>query len=111
MTIGAAWNVDNPEKPFADWDPDADIKIPIGLEDWLTVDLGTAYQSHQIITASPLVCEDAGTYTDGTVLVRMALIDGADYTEGTKYAFTVRVFGSDGTTQDDRTLFLKVKQR
>jgi hypothetical protein len=109
--IGSAWNINNPAKPFAIWDPDADIGIPIGLADWLATDLGVGYSSHQVLTAPPLVCEDPGAYVDGVVRVRMALIPGAEFTAGVKYPFTIRVFGDDGTTKDDRTLWLQVRER
>lgn len=111
MTIGAAWNLDDPAKPWALWDPHADVKIPLGLDDWLTVELGTTYGSHQIIAPAPLECADPGTYASGTVLVRMRLATGATFVPGQKYPFTVRVTGADTTTKDDRTLWLKVKDR
>jgi hypothetical protein len=110
MTIGAAWNVDDPHKPWALWDPDANIVIPIGLTDWLA-ELGTTYGSHSIITAAPLECANEGTYSAGAIGVRMKLVATPTYTAGVKYPFTVRVVGSDGVTQDDRTLWLKVKDR
>lgn len=110
MTIGAAWNIDDPAKPWALWDPNANIKIPIGLAAWL-VDLSTSYASHQIITAAPLECADPGAHVDGTIAVRMKLVATPTFTEGVKYPFTVRVVGADGLTQDDRTFWLKVKSR
>lgn len=110
MTTGAYWNVDDPSKPWADFDSDADIKIPLGFNDWLA-ELGTTYDSHEIIAASPLECVDDGTYDGETALVRMRLLSGADFADGTKYPFTTRIHGADGTTQDDRTLYLKVKSR
>lgn len=108
--IGAAWNIEDPAKPWADWDPDADIKIPIGLDEWLA-ELGVGYATHDVIADAPLECASEGTYSAGTVLVRMKLATAATYTAGVKYPFTVRVFGDDGTTKDDRTLWLKVKER
>lgn len=110
MTIGAAWNIDDPTKPWALFDPDANIPIPIGLDDWLA-DLGTTYGSHSIIAAAPLECAAAGTYSSGTILVRMKLVSAPTFAQGTKYPFTVRVVGADSITQDDRTLWLKVKTR
>lgn len=110
MTIGAAWNIDDPAKPWTDWDPNADIKIPFGFDEWLA-ELGVGYLSHEVLTANPLECADEGTYTAGTALIRMKLAASAVYTEGTKYPFTIRVHGDDTTTQDDRTLWLKVKTR
>lgn len=108
--IGDAWNIDVPTKPWALWDPDADIKIPIGLDDWLQK-LGTLYGDHDIIAAAPLECADQGTYSAGIVRVRIRLAAGATFTPGVRYPFIVRVFGADGTTKDDRTLWLRLMQR
>src|SRR6185503_10577845 len=100
--IGANWHydADTPDdpKPFALWDPDANIVIPIGLVDWLA-ELGVAYLSHEVITAAPLECASIGTYVAGTIGVRMKLVASPVYTAGVKYPFTVRVHGSDGLTQ------------
>lgn len=110
MTIGAAWNIDDPKKPWADWDPDANIVIPIGVADWLAA-MSTTYGSHQIIAAAPLECADQGTHVLGTIGVRMKLVTSPTYKSGMKYPFTVRLTGADGVTKDDRTLWLKVKDR
>lgn len=110
MTIGAAWNIDDPAKPWADWDPNANIKIPIGLDDWIS-ELSTGYGSHQIITAAPLECAEQGTYTLGIILVRMKLVASPVYKSGVKYPFTIRITGADGITIDDRSLWLRVKER
>lgn len=112
--IGAAWNVDNPAKPFADFDAEADIKIPIGLAAWLA-ELGVGYGSHEVLVPLPLECASPGTYGSddaGTVLVRMRVKPGETVAAAaTKYPFTIRVNGDDGTTQDDRTFYLKVYER
>lgn len=110
MTIGAAWNVDDPAKPWALWDPNANIRIPIGVDDWIA-ELSTTYGSHQVIAAAPLECAEAGTYSAGTIVVRMKLVASPVYTAGVKYPFTIRITGVDGVTVDDRTLWLKVKER
>ena len=110
MAIGDAWNIDDPAKPWALFDPDANIPIPIGLDDWL-VEIGATYGSHSIIAVDPLECASPGTYVDGTILVRMKLQASPTYKAGSKYPFTVRVLGADSITTDDRTLYLKIKQR
>lgn len=110
MATGDAWNVDDPTKPWALWDPDANIKIPVYLDDWIA-ELSTTYGSHDIITAAPLECADEGTYVDGVIAVRMKLVATPSYTAGQKYPFTIRITGADGITKDDRTLYLKVKPR
>ena len=88
------------------------------IEDWprgggksSSVELGTTYASHDVLTDAPLECADEGTHSAGTILVRMKLAAAPIFTEGVKYPFTIRVFGSDGLTQDDRTLWLRVKSR
>lgn len=110
MTIGAAWNIDDPDKPWIKWDPDANIAIPIGVDDWLT-ELGAVYGTHDIIADAPLTCVNEGTYASGTITVRMALVASPVYSAGKKYPFTIRLTGLDGVTKDDRTLWLRVKDR
>lgn len=110
MTIGQNWNTEDPLKPWALWDPNANIVIPIGLTDWLA-ELGVSYGSHSIITSAPLECADQGTNVAGTIGVRMKLVATPTYVAGVKYPFTVRVVGADVQTQDDRTFWLKVKDR
>ena len=110
MATGDAWNVDDPTKPWALWDPDANIKIPIFLDDWIA-ELSTSYGSHTIITSAPLEVVDQGSYVDGLIAVRMKLVSTPTYKAGSKYPFTIRLTGADSVTKDDRTLYLKVKER
>lgn len=110
MTIGAAWNIDDPEKPWTLWDSNANVKIPIGVGDWLT-DLSATYGSHEVIADAPLLCVSEGTHAAGTIEVRMALVASPTFVSGTKYPFTLRITGADGITVDDRTLWLKVTSR
>lgn len=109
MATGSFWNLDDPDKPWGPFDPDAAIVFPIEVDAWL-VSLGVGYSSHSIIVAAPLECESSA-HSDGVIAVSMRLAEGAAYTPGTKYPFTLRIVGDDGFTQDDRTLYLKVKSR
>lgn len=108
MTTGAAWDVSDPLKPTTLFDPNAEIIFPIGVDDWLA-ELGTTYGSHSVILASPLELVSAGTYSGGTIPVRIRLASGAAY-KIQRYGFTLRIVGADGQ-KDDRTLYLKVKDR
>ena len=108
--IGEEWDVTKPDKPVLLWDPNANIVIPIGLTAWLA-QLGVSYGSHQIITAAPLECASQGLYSAGLIGVRMKLVAVPVYRSNAKYPFTVRVTGSDGITMDDRTLWLRIKER
>jgi hypothetical protein len=108
--IGEAWNIDDPTKPWALFDVEANIPIPIGLDDWLG-EIGATYGSHTVLAAAPLECANPGTYSAGTILVRMKLAPSPVFSSGSKYPFTIRVVGADGITQDDRTLWLRVVSR
>lgn len=108
MTTGSAWNIDTPEKPVALFDPDAIRDIPVEIGDWLD-SMGTTYASHEVLTAAPLQCLSSA-HDAGVVLVRMSLVASPAYSPGTKYPFTLRIVGADGQ-QDDRTLWLKIKDR
>lgn len=110
MTTGAAWDVSRPEKPTALWDPQANIIIPIFVDDWLLM-LGDTYGSHSIVTDDPLECVSQGLYINGIIGVRMRVKDSVPFTAGAKYPFTIRIVGTDTQTRDDRTLWLKVKER
>lgn len=108
MATGSFWNVDDPLKPWALFDPNAIIDIPIEIGDWLT-SLGSTYASHTIIASDPLEAVSS-SHSAGTIVVRMQVASGAEYTSGMKYPFTVRLVCADGQ-QDDRTLRLKVTSR
>lgn len=109
MATGAAWNVDNPLKPWALFDTNAKRVIPFELADWLA-EMGTTYASHEIIADSPLECLGSPYSADVlalTMQLRAGLTAGTDYAVGRKYPFTVRLTGADGQV-DDRTLWLKL---
>lgn len=114
MPTGAAWNTtDDPEKPTTPWDSDADIRIPVAFSAWLA-ELGVGYASHQVFPESPLTCPSAGVYDAGsdTALVRLTIPEvNRPAAMGRTLKATIRVFGNDGTTQDDRSLYFKVKAR
>jgi hypothetical protein len=82
----------------------------VGVSDWLS-ELGTSYGSHTVTAAAPLQCVSQGTHSAGTIPIRMALVASPVFKAGTKYPFTLRIVGADGITKDDRTLWLKVKDR
>ena len=109
MTTGAFWNLGNPAKPFGLFDPNAELVLPIYVDDWF-VGMGSSYLSHEILAPSPLECVDPGAYIAVVIPMRMQLLAGADYVAGLKYPFTIRVESADGQ-RDDRTLYLKIVER
>lgn len=107
---GEAWNVDNPEKPWALFDNSAttEIVLPFDITDWLA-ELSSSYASHQIIADPPLNAVASG-HSVGVISVRMKLASAAVFKDGLKYPFTIRLVCADAQT-DDRTLWLKLKSR
>lgn len=110
MPTGANWNIDNPAKPWADFDTDAQRVIPFEVEDWLA-EMGTTYAGHEVIVPAPLeLVDDPYDAGSQTIAITIKVADGATFTKGRKYPFTVRLNGADGQV-DDRTLWLKLLDR
>lgn len=111
MTTGAAWHIEEDAdweviKPWAWWDINDIIDIPISWVDWLA-DKGTTYGSHTVICATGFVCTQS-SQAGGVITMRIKKDpSGPDLVNGTKYAITQRIVGADGQTQD-RTWFLKI---
>ena len=87
MTTGAAWNVDDPFKPWARFDKDAIREIPFDWTEWLT-DIGSTYASHTIIVATGLECTTS-VQASGVITATIQKASAAALTLGTKYAVTV----------------------
>lgn len=97
------WNVTNPDKPKGVKDPDAVLDFPISYADWLT-DIGDTYNSHTVETTGGLVV-DSSTQDAGVITVWLS-----GGTVGETATFTVRIVTTGGRT-DDRTFYLKIKER
>ena len=109
MAIGNMWNTSNPKRIWAWFDPDDDVKIPIGIEERLT-DMGVGYASHDVVVASPLECPDEGSFVPGSrVRVRIKRAAAAAYDTAVYYPVLMRVSGDDGTSRSDITLYLRFR--
>lgn len=108
MATGSYWNDPTGPKPWALFDTDAIIEIPIEIADWLD-SLASTYQSHQILVDEPLECTGS-VIASNIITATMKVKAGATFTKGVKYPFTVRLVCADGQ-QDDRTLWLKLVDR
>lgn len=103
------WNDSDPKRVWAYFDPDDDIRIPIGIDQRLT-DLGVGYSAHQVIVSSPLECPDPGSYVaNQRIRVRIKRAAAAAYTTSAYYPILVRISGDDGTTRSDLTLYLRFR--
>lgn len=105
MTTGAAWNVSNPLKPWALFDPDATRDIPFEWDLWLA-DIGSTYGSHTIIVDPNLQCVTS-TQAAGIIKVRIKKAVAGTLAAGTKYSVTCRITAANGEV-DDQTLWLKI---
>jgi hypothetical protein len=108
MTTGAAWNVDDPLKPWALFDPNAIREIPFDWTAWLT-DIGSTYASHTIIVDTGLECTTS-VQAGGIITATIKKASAGTLTVGTKYGVTCRIVAANGE-QDDQTLRLKIYER
>lgn len=109
VTAGDFWDITDPSKPVGEFDPDAKLRFPLTITDILDK-MGTTYASHDVLVSSPIEVIDAGVHVAGVVTLFIGLLTGATFSLGTKYPVTLRIVGADGQ-QDDRTVYLKVKQK
>lgn len=108
MTTGAAWNVDDPFKPWARFDKDAIREIPFDWTEWLT-DIGSTYASHTIICQTGLECTTS-VQASGVITATIQKASAATLVLGTKYSVTCRIVAANGE-QDDQTLYLKIVEK
>ncbi len=110
-TTGPFWNLANPEKPWGLFDPNSQLDIPFDWTDWLA-DKEAVYASHNII-ADPVLTIVDSFETDGVITALVKVANGADYEIGVKYPVTCRVTATFDGRQliDDRTVYLKIKER
>lgn len=108
MKTGIAWNVSNPLKPTALFDPDAIRDIPCDWSAWFT-DIGDTYASHTVIADAPLEVV-ASAQAAQVITARIKIADGETAPVGQRYGVTFRVVSAGGQ-QDDQTLYLKIANK
>jgi hypothetical protein len=107
-TTGTAWDLSNPDKPVAKFDPDAIRDIPMDWSEWLT-DIGSTYSSHLVTAPAPLEMVSSSE-SSGVITARIKVATAATYTLGTKCPVTYTVTAANGE-KDERTVWLKLVQR
>lgn len=108
MTTGAAWNVDNPLKPWARFDTNAIREIPFDWVAWLA-DIGSTYASHTIIVDASLECTTS-VHAAGVITATITKASAATLTVGTNYPVTCRIVAANGE-RDDQTVYLKAANK
>jgi hypothetical protein len=108
MATGAAWNVDNPLKPWAYFDPHAVRDIPIEWAAWLT-DIGSTV-STVTATAQEGLEVVSVTLVSDVAVVRVRKDPDAALIAGGKYWVTCHIVAADGQ-EDDQTVYLKIAEK
>ena len=108
MATGAAWNVDNPLKPWALFDVDAVRDIPF---DWsvFLASIGSTFTSATAIAAQGLEVVSV-TPSDGVAIVRIRKDPEIALVANQKYAVTCHIVAGNGE-EDDQTVYLKIAER
>lgn len=109
VTAGDFWDITNPAQPVGEFDPNAKLRFPLTVQSILD-GMGTTYASHEIIANAPVEIIDQGTHAAGVVTPFIGILAGSAWKLGDKLPVTIRVVGADGQ-QDDRTVYLKLKQK
>jgi len=105
---GLAWNLSNPLKPYALFDPDATRDIPVDWNDWLS-DIESTYNTHSILCADGLLCSSSSEAL-GVITATIKADPTKTLTVGAKLGVTWRITAANGEV-DDRTLYLKIAER
>lgn len=84
-------------------DPDATLDYPFDWEEWLAL-VSDSIASQEIIVETGITCDSSEISGD----IVIAWISGG--TAGTTYRVTCRIV-TDGGRTDDRSIFIKVKER
>jgi hypothetical protein len=108
MATGLAWNMSNPLKPYALFDPNAVRDIPCSWAAWFT-DINDTYLSHTVTAEAPFECTNSAEDLQ-VITARVKVANGGTPVPGKKYKVTWHV-RSVGGQEDDQTLYLKVVEK
>lgn len=108
MATGSAWNVDNPLKPWALFDPDAVRDIPFEWDLWLA-DIGSTYSNHSATAQAGLEVVSS-LEANGIISVRVRKDPAVELIAGQKYSLTCHIEASDGQ-EDEQTVYLKITEK
>ena len=108
MATGSAWNLENPLKPWAYFDPNAKRRIPFDWTAWLAA-IGSTYASHTIIVDPGLEVVSSGEALGVITPVIQKSLSGT-LAANKKYAVTCRIVAANEEI-DDQTLYLKIFER
>lgn len=108
MATGEAWNLDDPKKPWAYFDPNSIRDIPFEWDVWLT-DIGSSYLSHSFAAAAGLTVVSS-VQSGGIIKVRIKKNPVLPLLTGQFYSLTCHIVAADGQ-EEDQTLYLKIIEK
>ena len=108
MATGEAWNLDDPKKPWAYFDPNSIRDIPFEWVVWLA-DIQSSYQSHTFAAAAGLSVVSS-IQSGGIIKVRIKKDPALPLLAGQKYSVKCHITAADGQ-EEDQTLFLKIIEK
>ena len=109
-TTGAAWHIENPDKPepWAWFDRDARRAIPFDWTDYLA-DIESTYASH-IVLSHPSLSVVGSEESEGVIVVTVEAVNPDELTLSQFYFVTVRMTSADGQ-REDQTVRLKIREK
>ena len=108
MATGEAWNLDDPKKPVALFDPNAIRDIPFEWDVWLS-DIQSSYASHSF-TAAPGLTVVSSVQSGGIIKVRIKKDPVLPLVVGQTYSLTCHIIAADGQ-EEDQTLYFKISEK
>ncbi len=108
MSTGEAWNLDDPKKPWAYFDPNSIRDIPFEWDVWLD-DIQSTYASHALSVSAGLTAVNS-IQSGGIIKVRIKKDPALPLAVGQFYSVTCHIVAADGQ-EEDQTLFLKIIEK
>jgi hypothetical protein len=109
LALGDAWDVSNPEKPRADFDPNAVRWVRLDISDFLDV-AAVPYTDHTMRPEAPMVVEESN-FSDGVIsaLISVDPVRPTTFKVGKVYGVTFHF--QAGQEIDEQTLYFRMKEK
>jgi hypothetical protein len=108
MATGEAWNLDDPKKPWAYFDPNAVRDVPYEWDVWLS-DIESTYASHTV-SAAPGLTIPSSVQSGGVIKIRIKKDPLLPLVVGQLYGVTCHIVAADGQ-EEDQTLYFKIIEK
>lgn len=106
MATGDFWDLSNAARPTGIKDPNSRIRIPFNWTDWLTKE-NAFYNSHEILTSNGMAVVSS-EHSSGII---NAVVSGGVLDATEHVTCRITAFSGGVTLIEDRTVYLKIKER